>query len=103
MGYVAEDSTTERSNIKCDRETFYRLLELKSDGETWDGLLERAADALDADEPLREFSDAKVYTKPESLGNHEGRVEIYPNWVRLVGGAMPTWVPRDEIEQIHES
>lgn len=33
---------------------------------------------------------------------HEGKIEIYPSWVRF-GGLQPVWVPREDVEQIHES
>jgi hypothetical protein len=36
-------------------------------------------------------------------GKHEGPIELYPDWVRLVGtGGIPTWVPRERVEQVHE-
>lgn len=38
----------------------------------------------------------------DSRVRHEGIIEIYPAWVRLVGG-MGVWVPRENVEQIHES
>lgn len=33
---------------------------------------------------------------------HEGRIEIYDDWVRLGGTPIAGWHPREAIEQIHE-
>lgn len=33
---------------------------------------------------------------------HEGRIEIYDGWVRL-GGTVTAWIPRESIDEIHES
>lgn len=38
----------------------------------------------------------------DSTVRHEGTIEVYDNWVRLVGG-MPTWVPRERVDQVHEN
>jgi hypothetical protein len=56
-------------------------------------------------EPLREISNGTVYYFEggvEDPVKHEGPAEIYPNWVRLIT-PITTWVPRDRVEQIHES
>ena len=53
---------------------------------------------------IDEFENAKVYCKSDAIGDHQGRTEIYENWVRLVSGpGSAVWVPREDVEQIHES
>lgn len=37
-----------------------------------------------------------------SKSKHEGAIAIYPGWVRLGGLTIPTWVPRERVEQVHE-
>ena len=32
---------------------------------------------------------------------HEGKVEIYDHWIRLID-ATGNWVPREQVEQVHE-
>jgi hypothetical protein len=52
--------------------------------------------------PLREISDGVVwYSEGDDRTKHEGQVELFPDWVRL-GGSIPTWVPREKIEEVHE-
>jgi len=57
-------------------------------------------------EPLVEIEDGVVwYFEGEDgdlKGKHEGRIAIYPDWVRLGNLAVPTWVPRERVEQVHE-
>lgn len=57
-------------------------------------------------EPLVEIEDGVVwYFEGEDAGlkgKHEGRIEVYPDWVRLGGLAVPAWVPRERVEQVHE-
>jgi hypothetical protein len=47
---------------------------------------------------------AWYYENPnaESSTKHEGLIEIFPGWIRL-GGPIATWIPRENVEQIHES
>lgn len=94
-----------RSNIKCSPETLEQLKEQKRDGESWDRLLQRAVDGLEANanagDPIGEYRGAKVFTTDEAIGNQEGRVEIYENWVR-VRGLNGLWIPREQVEQVHE-
>ena len=33
---------------------------------------------------------------------HEGVIAVYPNWIRLGGLMITTWVPRERVEQVHE-
>lgn len=59
-------------------------------------------------EPIAEFKDAKVWYYESNAANedlktkHEGPVKIYPNWVRLGAVAIPTWIPRENVQQVHE-
>lgn len=57
-------------------------------------------------EPLIEIEDGVVwYFEGESANSktkHEGHIEVYPDWLRLVGMAVPAWVPRERVEQVHE-
>jgi hypothetical protein len=57
-------------------------------------------------EPLREIEDGVVwYFEGENTdlkGKFEGSIEIYRNWVRTGGLAVPTWIPRERVEQVHE-
>jgi hypothetical protein len=56
--------------------------------------------------PLLEIEDGVAWyfegTDGASKTKHEGSVAVYPDWVRLGGLAIPTWVPRDRVEQVHE-
>lgn len=42
-----------------------------------------------------EGADADVEVK------HEGRVEVYPDWIRL-GGPVAAWIPRERVGEVHE-
>jgi len=58
-------------------------------------------------EPLVAIDDGIVwYFEGEDRDHkikHEGQIEVYPNWVRLGGGlGVPSWVPRERVEQVHE-
>jgi hypothetical protein len=47
---------------------------------------------------------AWYYEGEEAKTKHEGTIEIYPSWVRLSGGlGITAWIPRDRVEQVHES
>jgi hypothetical protein len=51
-------------------------------------------------EPLADYENAVVWFEDEETGlakKHEGRVRLYPNWVRCGFGH---WVPRERVEQI---
>lgn len=56
-------------------------------------------------EPLTEIADGTAWyfegKAPRSKVEYEGPIEVYPGWVRL-GGPIPTWVPRDRVEEVHE-
>jgi hypothetical protein len=58
-------------------------------------------------EPLRQIEDGVVwYYEGETDGpetKHEGQIEVYPGWVRLGGVMISTWVPRERVQQVHES
>lgn len=95
-----------RKNIKCSPETFDQLNELRPDGESWDQLLQRAVEALgarnQAGDPIAEYRNATVWAKCDDGTKSEGgRTEIYPNWVR-VRGLNGVWIPREQVEQLHE-
>jgi len=58
-------------------------------------------------EPITTIDDGVVwyYEGPDDADlktRHEGRIEVYPNWVRLGGLGIPTWVPRERVEQVGE-
>jgi hypothetical protein len=57
-------------------------------------------------ESLVEIEDGVVwYFEGEDAalkGKHEGPIEVYPNWIRLGGLGISTWVPRERVEQVHE-
>jgi hypothetical protein len=57
------------------------------------------------EEPIKRIENGVVwYFEGEGAdikGKHEGTVEIWPDFVRLVG-PIPTWVPRERVEQVHE-
>lgn len=57
-------------------------------------------------DPIKELQNATVwYYEAEQTEatkvRHEGKAEIYPNWVRL-GGPTAAWIPRDRVEQVSE-
>jgi transposase-like protein len=69
-------------------------------------------------EPIAQFDDAVCFYYEAAAANpvrppehpddsipsptrHEGPVAIYGGWVRL-GGPIPTWVPREAVEAVHE-
>jgi hypothetical protein len=58
-------------------------------------------------EQLKDLEDGTVWyfedAEMENSTKHEGRVEIRPNWVVLKGLAITSWVPRERVEQVHES
>jgi hypothetical protein len=47
---------------------------------------------------------ALYYESPdaETTTRHDGEIEIFPSWVRF-GGPVACWIPRERVEQIHES
>lgn len=57
-------------------------------------------------EPIGTYENATVwYFEGEERDikcKHEGKVELYPSWVRLVT-PIGTWVPRERVEQVHET
>ena len=58
-------------------------------------------------EPIADLEDGVAWyfegKTPRSKVTHEGAIAIYPGWVRLgAGPSIPTWVPRDRVEQVHE-
>ena len=62
------------------------------------------SDPADADERLDVVPNATVYyyeNDPQNPVRYEGKVEIYHGWVHFVS-AQGGWVPREQIEQIHE-
>jgi hypothetical protein len=54
--------------------------------------------------PLREISDGVCwYFEDESKVRHEGRIEVHHGWVRLGDGlSIPTWIPRENVQQVME-
>jgi hypothetical protein len=60
---------------------------------------------IDAD-PLASFENGVAwYYESDDADSvrHEGAVELYPGWVRLVNPlGISTWVPRERVEQVHE-
>jgi hypothetical protein len=57
--------------------------------------------------PLKEIQDGVIWyyeQGAEDPTKHQGYVEIYPNWVRIVGGpTLGVWIPRERVDQIHQS
>lgn len=59
-------------------------------------------------EPLREISGGIVWYYDEdphregSPTKFEGTIQIYPGWVRI-GSPITTWIPRENVDQVHES
>lgn len=89
----------ERRTIKLPDDDYERHNQRRKDmGLTW-------AEYIDGEAPedvtkIDEFPSAVVFTNHDE--KHEGRTELYENWVR-VSGSIPAWIPREEIEQLHES
>jgi hypothetical protein len=57
-------------------------------------------------QPIREIEDGVVWYhegETDAKTKHEGKIEVYPNWVRLGGLMINSWVPRERVEQVHES
>lgn len=57
------------------------------------------------DNPIRKIEGGVCWFFEEdsdSTTRHKGEIWIYDNWVRL-GGPVPTWIPRESVDQIHES
>jgi len=51
--------------------------------------------------PIQVLQKATVYyVEDDERVRAEGTVEIYDHWVRLPD-VVPTWVPRQEVKQIH--
>jgi len=59
-----------------------------------------------SDEPLVEIDDGVVWyfegEDQDLKGKFEGSITVYPDWVRTGGLAVPTWIPRERVEQVHE-
>jgi hypothetical protein len=57
-------------------------------------------------EPLAAIKDGIVwYLEGEDAGSmckHEGQIEVYPGWVWTGGLAVPAWIPRERVVQVHE-
>jgi len=54
--------------------------------------------------PIKEIDDGVAYyfdSGGSETTRHEGGIEIYENWVRFMD-PIGTWVPRENIEQVHE-
>jgi hypothetical protein len=46
------------------------------------------------------IDDEETYNDVKT--KHEGKIEIYPGWVRF-GGMTRAWIPRESVDEIHES
>ena len=57
-------------------------------------------------EPLVAIDDGIVwYFEGEDRNHkikHEGQIEVYPDWVWIGDLAVPAWIPRERVEQVHE-
>ncbi len=88
----------DRSNIKLPEEDFERHNRRRKElAQTWSQYLDGQSPSLK--EPIDEFDNGVVFLEDEK---HEGKIELYDDWVRVVGG-IPAWFPRDRVEEVHES
>jgi hypothetical protein len=65
-------------------------------------------------EPIKTIEDGVLWYVPGATSvddmdtynslktKHEGKIEIYDDWVRF-GGMTSVWIPRESVDQIHES
>ncbi|ELZ94896.1 hypothetical protein C440_07467 [Haloferax mucosum ATCC BAA-1512] len=52
--------------------------------------------------PVAVIENGTAFYYEGASARHEGRIEIYDDYVRLCGGPSSTWVPRENVEQVLE-
>ncbi len=87
----------ERGTIKLPEDDYERHNQRRKElGQTWADYIDGQSPSLK--EPIDEFANGVVFLPDE---RHEGQIELYDDWVRVVDG-IPAWFPRDRVEEVHE-